>query len=425
MNPHKRNLSASSGPSHPAGGPPVASQPSSTRHSSPVETQSSSSASGSSVPIQQSSAVSHLSSESQVPFLPSGIMDQLVARVVDEVTKRLSSSDPIHHAPLASTGASEGISGPAPGTLTELPLVVPGTVPTSAASMPTAVTSSSNASPSVSSSHPLPSLPLVSSSGLADTIVQGSVAAVQSALSGELPVINPVLPTQLFSSPSLPIDARISDKLRSKIWNNEFIEFGALLANPLVESKYQVTISSSEKGPFPSLCLEPVNKSRKILSIETWLSCFHVFVGIYTSRFPHEAPALMKYGEDLAFQGFNWQFYDENFRFLRQTQRASFPWSSIHWELWMRAQRSPFKKSQLQPTTVQPKMHKHIPPKGYCFKFNRGVECAAGCNFKHQCFKCDGLYQASRCNFRAHGRPSTKQPQPSKPLPAKPKPTPS
>ena len=240
--------------------------------------------------------------------------------MVDEVTKRLSSTDPIHHTSVTPTSASEDISCPAPCNLTGLPLVVLDALPSSAAPVPTAVSSSSNIiSSSVSSSHQLPSLPLISSSGLADTIVQGSVAPTQSALSGELPVINPVLPTQLFSSPSLPIDARVSDKLRSKIWNNEFIEFGALLTNPIVEHRYQVTISSSEKGSFFSLCLEPVNKSKKILSIETWLSCFHVFVGIYTSRFRHEAPTLMKYEEvvqDLAFRSFNWQFYDENFRFL-------------------------------------------------------------------------------------------------------------
>ena len=197
------------------------------------------------------------------------------------------------------------------------------------------------------SAHQLPGLPLISSSGLSDTIVQGSVTEMQSALSGELPVINPVLPAQLFSSPSLLIDACVSEKLRSKIWNNEFIEFGALLTNSVVENRYQVTISSSEKGSFPSFCLEPVNKSKKILSIETWLSCFHVFVGIYTSRFPHEAPALMKYGEVvrvLAFRGLTWQFYNENFCFLKQTQPASFPWNSIQWELWMRSQHSPFKK---------------------------------------------------------------------------------
>ena len=234
-------------------------------------------------------------------------MDQLVARVVDEVTKRLSSTDPIHHTSVAPTSASENISRPAPSNLTGLLLVVPDALSSSAAPVPTAVSSSSNIiSSSVSSCHQLPSLPLVSSSGLADTIVQGTVATIQSAWSGELPVINPVLPAQLLSSPSLPIDARVSDKLHSKIWNNKFIEFGALLTNPIVENRYQVAISSSEKGSFPSLCLEPVNKSKKILSIETWLSCFHVFVGIYTSRFPHEAPALMKNGEvvqELAFRG--------------------------------------------------------------------------------------------------------------------------
>ena len=425
--PSRKRAKRSSGPSHAASGPPVVSRPSSTRHSSLVETEASSSASGSSVATQPFSALRCPSSESQLAFLPSGFMDQLVARVVNEVTTRLSSADPIQHSPVASPGPSQGISFPAPGSLTELPLVVSDVLPPStAAPVPTAVTSSSVINSCVSPSHQLPGLPLVSSSGLADTVVQSLVAATQSALSGELPVINPVLPAQLFSSPSLPIDARVSDKLRSKIWNNEFIEFGVLLTNPMAESQYQVTISSSEKGPFPSLCLEPVNKSRKILSIETWLHCFHIFVGIYTSRFPHEAPALMKYGEvvqDLAFRGFNWQFYDENFHCLRQTQPASFPWSSIHWELWMRAQHSPFKKSQLQPISVQPKMHNHVPPKGYCFKFNRGVQCAAGCNFKHQCFKCDGLHQASHCNFSAQGRPFAKQPQPSKPLHAKPKPT--
>ena len=165
-----------------------------------------------------------------------------MTRVVDKVTKRLSSADPIYHTPVASTGANQGICSPAPGSLTGLPLVVSDTQPTSAAPVPTAVTSSSVINSSVSPPHQLPGLPLVSSSGLAETMVQGSVALMHSALSGGLPVINPVLPAQLLSRPSLPIDARISENLRSKVWNNELIEYGALLANPIDKSKYQVTI---------------------------------------------------------------------------------------------------------------------------------------------------------------------------------------
>ena len=173
---------------------------------------------------------------------------------------------------------------------------------------------------------------------IAGALVLGSLNTTQTSLSGESQV-----PTDLFSSPSLPIDARVSEKLRAKIWNNEFFDFSSLLSNPVLEDRYKLTISNSDKEKTPSLCLEPVSNAKKHLSIETWLCCFHVFVGVYTSRRPHEAPALMKYGEvvqDLAARGGNWKFYDENFRFLRQAQPASFLWGAIHWELWMRAQHS-------------------------------------------------------------------------------------
>ena len=157
---------------------------------------------------------------------------------------------------------------------------------------------------------------------------------MQSALSGEPnPVTHRVLPGHFFSSPSLAIDSRVLDKLKSKIWNTEYLEFSALLSNLVFENKYQLTINNSDKGLVPSLCLEPVSKTKKYLSIEFWLNCFHIFVGVYTRKYPNEAHALMKYGElvqDLAAQGHNWKFYDENFRFLWQSQPAAFPWINIH-----------------------------------------------------------------------------------------------
>ena len=44
-------------------------------------------------------------------------------------------------------------------------------------------------------------------------------------------------------------------------------------------------------------------------------------MGVYTRRYPVEAPLLIKYGEiirDLAARGYNWRYYDVNFRNLRQ-----------------------------------------------------------------------------------------------------------
>jgi hypothetical protein len=56
----------------------------------------------------------------------------------------------------------------------------------------------------------------------------------------------------------------------------------------------------------------------------------------------------MKYGQtiqDLAAHSQNWRFYDENFRFLRQTQHTLVLLSSIHREQWLRSQYSMTRKS--------------------------------------------------------------------------------
>ena len=354
----------------------------------PVQPTPANQGSSSSVSANQSAPPSSAAPVEPQPIsLSPDLLDQLVTRVADEVTRRLSPLDGPSSTPISNTSR--------PSALSEVPLVSTSPPPASGVLVP--ATS-------------------VSPPGMAGAVVLGSLSTTQASLSGESQV-----PTELFSSPSLPIDARVSEKLRAKIWSNEFFDFSALLSNPVFEDRYQVTITNSDKEKIPSLCLEPVSKAKKHLSIETWLSCFHVFVGVYTSRCPHEAPALMKYGEvvqDLAARGGNWKFYDENFRFLRQAQPASFPWGIIHWELWMRAQHS--LKKQVHPAGQgRAKQQDQGTPKGYCFKFHRGVACDAGCAFKHLCYKCEGTHPVSRCNFRGLSRPSSNRPLPAKSQPNK------
>ena len=106
-------------------------------------------------------------------------------------------------------------------------------------------------------------------------------------------------------------------KLKTKIWQNEFIDFGLLLANQFSEGKYQLTFNPVD-GSVPSLALEPITKPKKIVSLDSWVQAFHVFAGVYTSRFPSDGPGLMKYRstiKDLAAKGLDWRFYDENFHF--------------------------------------------------------------------------------------------------------------
>ena len=112
---------------------------------------------------------------------------------------------------------------------------------------------------------------LVTSSEPTASMIQGSINTAHSILSDEplFPVSNPpALPTQLFNSVSVPIDARVSTKLRTKIWNNEFINFGSLLINPVLDNKYQINLQHSDGTQPPSLCLEPAVKPKKIHNIE-------------------------------------------------------------------------------------------------------------------------------------------------------------
>jgi hypothetical protein len=134
------------------------------------------------------------------------------------------------------------------------------------------------------------------------------------------------------------------------------------------------------------------------------MSAFRIFVGVYTQKYPHESPALMKYGhivQDLADRGHNWRFYDENFRFLRQKERSAVPWANVHWKLWLRSQ-YPTNRSvgpgqcAVANTTKLPFLSI---PRGHCFRFHKGEECS-GCEFKHTCFKCAGSHPAIRCYFR-------------------------
>ena len=116
----------------------------------------------------------------------------------------------------------------------------------------------------------------------------------------------------------------------------DYIDFGSLLSNPISTNKFQLSVQALSDGLPSSLSLEPLNRSRKVHSISVWMSAFRIFVGVYTKKHPRESPALMKYSnivQELADCGHNWQFYDENFRFLRQSERSALLWAYIHWEL--------------------------------------------------------------------------------------------
>jgi hypothetical protein len=179
----------------------------------------------------------------------------------------------------------------------------------------------------------------------------------------------------------------VSAKVRAKIWNGEYVDCGTLLGNPMLDEKLQISVRTGTAGGSPSLCLEPSSRSKKIQRLDNWIAAFHIFVGVYTVKCPTDAPALVKYGDivrDLAARCHSWQFYDDNFPFLRQTHGGALPWGDIHGELWLRSQISPQQSSlTYQNPIAKPgnaTFRKEPSPRipiGYCFKYHRGFDVLA------------------------------------------------
>ena len=88
---------------------------------------------------------------------------------------------------------------------------------------------------------PAPGTFMGPASSFADAVVNTSLAITQASISGM-----PSTPKCLFSSPSLAIDVRVSEKIRGKIWNNEYFDISLLLTNLVVEDRYQLTVKGAE-----------------------------------------------------------------------------------------------------------------------------------------------------------------------------------
>ena len=113
----------------------------------------------------------------------------------------------------------------------------------------------------------------------------------------------------------------------------------------------------------------------------------------------------MKYCEvvrDLANKSENWIFYDEQFRYLRQSSPDLYPWDQIHWKLWLRAMTNFWAKSPpftgSDRTTPRGRFRISTPPfpRGTCWAFHSGRHCR-GYQYEHVRFKCGAKHPATQC----------------------------
>ena len=213
-------------------------------------------------------------------------------------------------------------------------------------------------------------------------------------------------PQQKFTSIGINLGARVSAKLKSKIWANEYIDFGALLTVAPLQEKYALSMSSTAgNSGKPELTFEQSNSPKKVTNIQQWITAFNIFASVYVEKASRDAPKLLKYCEvvhDPSQKLADWLLYDEQFCYLRQSAPQSYPWDKIHWELWLRAMTNSCSRPQFSATTERANSRACFRPssnnfpKGTCWAFHAGRQCK-GCNYKHVCFKCKAKHPSSQC----------------------------
>jgi hypothetical protein len=73
------------------------------------------------------------------------------------------------------------------------------------------------------------------------------LASALNSLTGEPLVVgtSDSRPREVFSSASLPIDARVPDKLKAKIWAHEYFEFGQLISTMPSDETFSISLQKT------------------------------------------------------------------------------------------------------------------------------------------------------------------------------------
>ena len=233
------------------------------------------------------------------------------------------------------------------------------------------------------------------------SITQGTPQSYVNGITLADPGQDSQVPKQIFSSIAVSLSSRVSSKIKAKIWSHEYINFGTLLSLSPNNQKYSITVASTDsESSRPHLTLEPSQPAKKVQSITQWLSAFNIFVAIYAEKQATHTPKLMKYCEivrDTAAKPGDWLYYDEQFRFIRQSAPNQYPWDAIHWELWLKAVTNFRPKPQFPSDKGHLRTRPQSFPKGTCWRFQAGRLCN-GCGFDHICFKCGSPHPATQCS---------------------------
>lgn len=211
---------------------------------------------------------------------------------------------------------------------------------------------------------------------------------------------SPHRPRNAITTSFTPLGFHVSDKIKAKIIENQYVDFKYLLPGQRDEA---LSLKLNNPNGGASLQLASNSPAKPIQNIDSWNTAFANFCFIYQQAHPDSDLSLIKFGQDVRdinrYFGFQAaSAYDESYRQLKQVQ-PNLDLGETHHELWNRAttihafRPNATPQSYERPTTLR----------GFCFTYNtHGTFCSRKpCPYKHRCQTCQGPHPRYSCS-RAH-----------------------
>jgi len=126
------------------------------------------------------------------------------------------------------------------------------------------------------------------------------------------------------------LGSNLSDTLKKKIWDNEYMDFHSFLPDSPEKVKKIPLVIQSLENPV----IEIEDKNKKSLTLDEWVSAFSVYMTIYMEKFKDCGAAMLKYLDvirDIAKRRGDWAHYDSKFR--QSKLQLKLTWGVVHQEL--------------------------------------------------------------------------------------------
>ena len=147
----------------------------------------------------------------------------------------------------------------------------------------------------------------VTVSGISSTSASGNELSTPT-LSFDITRINlQGMNTHSFTSVSLPFHDTVCQKIKEKIWSNEFVDLATVFDKDI---RFPSDISLNFNSSGASVI---TNLRRRFKSIDQWTDVFEKYASVMRVKYPESAEALAKYSDtvsSIAKCNGNWHDYD-------------------------------------------------------------------------------------------------------------------